>query len=163
MALVYVENITAALSRVDPDNAESYARNAAAYQAEIQSLDAEIKSAVSRIPEQDRVVVTAHDAFGYFEATYDVTFLAPQGLSTESEVSAQDVANIIRQIREDGIKAVFVENFSDPRLMRQVANETGASIGGELYPGSLSDGDGPAATYLDMIRHNAYQIIDALK
>ena len=110
-----------------------------------------------------RTVVTSHDAFGYFEDAYGVAFLAPQGLSTESEASAQDVANIIRQIRSQGIKAVFVENISDPRLIRQIANETDARVGGTLYSDSLSGKNGPAATYLDMVRYNAEQILSALQ
>jgi len=107
-------------------------------------------------------VITSHDAFQYFGRDYNLTFLAPQGLSTESEASAKDVANLIRQIRAEGIGAVFVENISDPRLIQQIASETGAGIGGKLYPGALSGSNGPATSYLDMIRSNAESIATAL-
>jgi zinc/manganese transport system substrate-binding protein len=108
-------------------------------------------------------VVTSHDAFGYFSVAYDITFEAPQGLSTESEASAADVARLITQIREQNISAVFIESIADNRLIEQIANETGASIGGTLYSDALSSSDGPASTYLEMFRHNAQTIADALK
>jgi zinc/manganese transport system substrate-binding protein len=107
-------------------------------------------------------VVTSHDAFQYFGRDYGLTFLAPQGLSTESEASAKDVARLIEQMREEGISAVFVENITDARLLEQIARETGATIGGTLYPGALSGPDGPAPTYLDMMRHNATTLATAL-
>ncbi|MEM6465654.1 MAG: zinc ABC transporter substrate-binding protein, partial [Pseudomonadota bacterium] len=109
-----------------------------------------------------RTVITSHDAFGYFGEDYGLSFDAPVGLSTEAEASAQDVARLIEQMREMEISAVFVENISDSRLLEQIASETGASIGGTLYPGALSELDGPAATYLDLMRHNAQTIADAL-
>ena len=102
------------------------------------------------------------DAFQYFGRDYGLTFLAPQGLSTESEASAQDVVRLVRQIQELGIRAVFIENVADPRLLRRIADETGAVIGGTLYPGALSGPDGPAPTYLDMMRHNAMTLARAL-
>ena len=111
---------------------------------------------------RDRTVITSHDAFQYFGRDYNLTFLAPQGLSTESEASAKDVARLITQIRAEGIAAVFVENISDPRLIQQIASETGVGIGGKLYPGALSDTNGPASSYLDMIRSNAESITAAL-
>ena len=114
------------------------------------------------LPEDRRTVVTSHDAFQYFGQQYGLTFLAPQGLSTESEASAQDVAKLIEQMREDGISAVFIENITDRRLIQQIANETGATVGGTLYPGALSGPEGPAPTYLDMLRHNATTLTQAL-
>ncbi|MEM9512553.1 MAG: zinc ABC transporter substrate-binding protein, partial [Cyanobacteria bacterium P01_E01_bin.48] len=114
------------------------------------------------LPEDARTVVTSHDAFQYFASEYGLTFLAPQGLSTESEASAQDVARLIEQMRADDIPAAFVENVADPRLLEQIANETGATIGGTLYPEALSGADGPAATYLDLMRHNATTLSTAL-
>ena len=161
-AIVYVDNITAALAKADPDNASSYYANRAEYVAELEALDAEIDAMMSTIPEDKRTVVTSHDAFGYFAAHHGVTFLAPQGLSTESEASAADVAKLIRQIRADGISAVFVETVTDNRLIEQIANETGVAIGGTLFAGALSDADGPAPTYIDMLRHNAKTLADAL-
>ena len=129
-AVIYVDNITAALSRADPANASTYYQNRAAYVAEIEAMEAEIVATVTALPEDARTVVTPHDAFGYFADAYGLRFVAPQGLSTESEASAKDVAGLIRQIREENIKAVFIENVADTRLLEQVASETGVAIGG---------------------------------
>ena len=161
-AVIYVDNITAALAKADPANASTYYGNRASYVAEIEALDAEIRKMVAGLPEDRRTVVTPHDAFGYFSEAYGLRFLAPQGLSTESEPSAADVAALIRQIREEGITAVFVEALIDPRLIEQIADETGASIGGTVYTDALSGPDGPASTYLDMMRHNAEMFAEAL-
>ena len=161
-AAAYVDNITAALSQADPANAADFYQNRAAYVAEIEALDAEIREIVAALPAERRIVVTSHDAFQYFAGDYGLTFIAPQGLSTESEASAKDVARLIQQIRERGIRAVFIENIGDARLLRQIADETGAVIGGTLYPDALSGPDGPASTYLDMMRHNATTLAQAL-
>ena len=161
-AVIYVDNITAALSRADPANASTYYQNRAAYVAEIEAMEAEIVATVTALPEDARTVVTPHDAFGYFADAYGLHFVAPQGLSTESEASAKDVAGLIRQIREENIKAVFLENVADTRLLEQVASETRAAIEGSLYSDALSEPDGPAGTYLDMIRHNTKTLARAL-
>ena len=161
-AAVYVDNITAALAKADPANAGVFYRNREAYVAEIETLDSEIREILARLPAGSRTVVTSHDAFRYFGRDYGLTFIAPQGLSTESEASAKDVAGLIQQIRDGGIRAVFIENIGDPRLLRRIADETGAAIGGTLYPGALSGSDGPAPTYLDMMRHNAMTLAQAL-
>ncbi|WP_305971805.1 MULTISPECIES: metal ABC transporter substrate-binding protein [unclassified Mameliella] len=161
-AVIYVDNITAALAQADPENAATFYQNRAAYVAEIEALDAEIRAIVAELPADRRTVVTSHDAFQYFGRDYGLTFLAPQGLSTESEASAQDVAHLIEEMRDQGISAVFIENIADSRLLQQIANETGATIGGTLYPGALSGPAGPAPTYLDMMRHNAKTLAQAL-
>ncbi len=161
-AVIYVDNIAAALAKADPANASTYYGNRAAYVAEIEALDADIRKTVEGLPEDRRTIVTAHDAFGYFSETYGLRFVAPSGISTESEPSAADVAALIRQIREEGIKAVFVESITDRRLLEQIAGETGASIGGTLYSDALSGPDGPASTYLDMMRHNVEMLAGAL-
>ncbi|MCY4395221.1 MAG: metal ABC transporter substrate-binding protein [Rhodospirillaceae bacterium] len=161
-AVAYVDNITAALAQADPANAAEFYQNRAAYVAEIEALDAEVREIVAALPAERRIVVTSHDAFQYFGGEYGLTFIAPQGLSTESEASAKDVARLIQQIRERGIRAVFIENIGDARLLEQIANETGATIGGTLYPDALSGPDGPAPTYLDMMRHNAMTLAQTL-
>ncbi|MEM9603447.1 MAG: zinc ABC transporter substrate-binding protein [Pseudomonadota bacterium] len=161
-AIVYVDNIAAGLSKADPDNASAYFANRAAYVAELEALGAEVDAMIAGIPEDQRTVVTSHDAFGYFSQHHGIAFLAPVGLSTESEASAADVAAIITQIREDGISAVFVETITDNRLIEQIANETGAKVGGSLYSDALSGPDGPASTYIDMMRHNAKTLSEAL-
>ena len=162
-AQAYVRNIAAALERADPEGAAVYRANAQAYLAELEALDAEIRAAMTAIPAPQRVLVTSHDAFGYFAAAYGVTVLAPQGMSTESEASAADVAGLIRQIRADGVRAVFVENITNPRLLEQVSRETDAAIGGVLFSDALSPPGGPAATYVEMMRHNAWTIASALQ
>lgn len=159
---LYVVNIERGLAAADPDGAATFRANAQAYLAELDALDAEIRAAVAALPEDRRTIVTSHDAFGYFAADYGLTFLAPQGVSTEAEASAKDVAALITQIRDAGIAAVFVENIADRRLLDQIAAETGAAIGGTLYSDALSGPEGPAATYLDMMRHNLGQLTAAL-
>ena len=160
--MIYATNIAATLAEADPDNAAAFMANRDAYIAELKALDAEIRSILDGVAESDRTVVTSHDAFQYFGRDYGLTFLAPQGLSTEADVSAKDVAGLIDQIRANDIKAVFLENVTDSRLLERIAEETGAVIGGTLYPGALSGADGPAPTYLDMMRHNATTIAAAL-
>ncbi|MTH95816.1 metal ABC transporter substrate-binding protein [Roseibium sp. RKSG952] len=161
-AVIYVDNITAALAIADPANAGIFYENRNAYVAEIEALDQEIDALLTSLPEDRRTVVTSHDAFGYFADYYGLTFEAPQGLSTESEPSAADVAELITQIRDDGISAVFVESITDNRLLEEIANDTSATVGGTLYSDALSDENGPAATYLDMMRHNATTLSQAL-
>ena len=161
-AVIYVNNIAAALAKADPENAAAFEANRAAYVAELEALEAEIEASIGALPAEQRTVVTPHDAFGYFAQSYNIRFEAPQGLSTESEASAADVAKLIEQIREEGINAVFVESITDDRLLKQIANETGAVIGGTLYSDALSGEDGPASTYLDMMRHNVATLSQAL-
>jgi zinc/manganese transport system substrate-binding protein len=161
-AEMYVTNITAGLTAADPAGADAYAANAKTYLAELAKVDAEVRAAIEALPADRREIVTSHDAFGYFGAEYGMTFKAPQGLSTESEASAADVAALITQIKTDKIPAVFVENITDPRLLDQIAAETGAKIGGTLFSDALSPADGPAATYVDMMRHNIATLAAAL-
>jgi len=160
--VIYVRNIVAGLSAADPDHAADYKAKGDAYIAKIEVLDQRLKTSFAAIPEARRRIVTSHDAFGYFGDAYGVTFIAPQGVSTEAEASAADVAAIIRQIREENIQAVFVENITDPRLIEQIARETGIQSGGELYSDALSDASGPAATYLAMFENNAAALLGAL-
>ena len=161
-AVTYVDNVTMALAIASPENASTFYRSRALYVAEIEALDAEIRSLLAEVPDSARTIVTSHDAFRYFGRDYGLVFTAPQGLSTESEASAKDVVRLIELIRSQGIRAVFLENIADPRLLKRIADETGATIGGTLYPGALSGPEGPAPTYLDMMRHNARTLAQAL-
>ena len=161
-AVTYVDNITTALAKADPENASAYYRNRATYVAEIEALDAEIRGMFAELPPGSRTIVTSHDAFRYFGHDYGLTFVAPQGVTTASGASAKDVARLIELIRSQGIRAIFPENVADPRLLKRIADETGAAVGGTLYPGTLSIPDGPAPTYLDMMRHNAETLAQAL-
>lgn len=160
--VIYAKNIAAALAKADPAHAADYAANAAAYVAELEALDAKVKAAFAAIPAERRKVVTSHDAFGYFGAAYGIDFIAPEGVSTDAEASAADVARIIDQIRAEKITAVFVENITNAKLIEQIAKETGATIGGELYSDALSAADGPAPTYVRMFEWNVGELTKAL-
>ena len=159
---LYVVNIRDALIAADPDGKAVYEANAAKYLGEIMQEDDAVKAALATLPKDRRKIITSHDAFGYFGAAYGLEVIAPEGVSTESEASAQDVAKIIRQIKSEHIPAVFMENITDHRLLDQIARETDAKIGGELYTDALSGPDGPAPTYLDMFRHNVETLSAAL-
>jgi zinc/manganese transport system substrate-binding protein len=161
-AKVYVANIRDGLSKVDPANASVYAANATAYLAALDALERDVRAAIEKIPADRRKIITTHDAFGYFGDAYGMAFISPEGVSTDAEASARDVAKIVTQIKREKIPAVFIENISDPRLMQQIARETGARIGGTLYSDALSDADGPAATYVEMMRNNIRQLSTAL-
>jgi len=162
-AQIYVSNIRDGLIGADPLGRQNYEANAAAYMAELAGLDADIRRAVATIPPARRKVITTHDAFGYFAAEYGIAFIAAQGVSTETEASARDIARIVRVIREQNIPGLFFENAVDPRLLRRIAAETGARIGGTLFSDTLTTAAGPAATYVDMMRHNIREIVEALK
>ena len=161
-ARLYVANIEAGLTAADPEGAEVYKANAAAYLAEIDTAEAEILAAIAALPADRRSVVTSHDAFGYFAAAYGMTFHAPEGLSTEAEPSAADIATLITQMKAEAIPAVFMENITDGRLLEQITTETGAAVGGTLFSDALSGPDGPASTYLNMMRHNIATLTAAL-
>jgi zinc/manganese transport system substrate-binding protein len=158
----YVGNIRDALVAADPADAEVFRRQTETYLAKLDALDREARDAIKQIPESRRKVISTHDAFGYFAAAYGIAFIAPLGVSTESEASARDIAGIIAQIKAAKIPAVFLEKISDPRLMRRISAESGAQIGGTLYSDSLTDEKGDAPTYIDMVRHNIKALTGAL-
>jgi zinc/manganese transport system substrate-binding protein len=161
-AKVYVADIRDALIAADPAGKAVYEANAAAYLAKLDALDQEVRAVIARIPPERRRVITSHNAFGYFGDAYGVDFTAPQGVSTEAETSARDVAAIITQIRKQKVAAVFLENVTDPRLVKQIAAETGAKIGGTLYSDALTDAKGDATSYIELIRHNLKELAGAL-
>jgi zinc/manganese transport system substrate-binding protein len=161
-AKIYVANIRDALGTAVPADAERFRAYAQAYLSKLDALEREVQAAISRIPPSRRKVISTHDAFGYFAAGYGVEFIAPLGVSTESEISARDIAGIITEIRTHKVPAVFLENISDPRLMQRIAAETGVRIGGTLYSDSLTDEKGDAPTYIDMVRHNIKTLTSAL-
>ena len=158
----YVANIRDALAKADPDHAADYAARAAAYTERLGALEGEIRAGLATIPEGRRRLITTHDSFGYYAAAYGLRFLAPQGISTNSEAGPKDVARIIRQIRRDRVPAVFVESIADPRLMQQIARESGAKVGARLFSDALSGPEGPAPTYLEMMRANLKAFREAL-
>ena len=161
-AKIYIANIRDALIAADPAGKDAYFANAAAYLAKLDALEREVREVIAKIPADRRRVITSHSAFGYFQNAYGVNFIAPQGVSTEAEASAKDVAAIIAQIKKQKAAAVFLENVTDPRLVEQIARETGAKVGGTLYSDALTDDKGDATTYIDLIRHNLRQLVSAL-
>jgi zinc/manganese transport system substrate-binding protein len=160
--ITYVNNIAQGLCAVNAARCESFRRNAAAYTSQLQGLDAEISAAWSAIPAAQRKVITSHDAFGYYARAYGVKFLAPQGMSTDSEASAKGVARLIRQIKQENIQALFVESIADPRLIAQIGRETGVRPAGELFSDSLSEPGGQAGSYLTMMRANTTALTRAV-
>jgi zinc/manganese transport system substrate-binding protein len=161
-ARIYVANIRDGLKEVDPAGAAIYDTNAKSYLAKLDTLEKEVKDAIAKIPVDRRKIITTHDAFGYFGDAYGVEFIAPEGLSTESEPSASGVAKIITQIRTQKVPAVFLENVTDPRLIQRIAEESGAKIGGELYSDALSEPSGPAGNYIALMRNNVREFDKAL-
>jgi zinc/manganese transport system substrate-binding protein len=160
---LYVRNIAAGLSKVDATGASTYQANAEAYVKELQALDAWAKAQFLEILVVKRKVITSHDAFGYFAAHYQIKFIAPQGISTEAEPSAKQVAVLIKQIQREKIKAIFVENMSNPKLLAQLSKDAGATVGASLYADALSAPDQPGATYLQMMRHNVTQLAAGMR
>lgn len=142
--------------------AEAFRSGLASYRAELDALEAEIEATLAPVPRDRRIIVTAHDAFGYYARAYGVTFLAPVGISTETEPSAGAVARLIRQMKAENVRAVFVESIADPRMLDRIAAETGARIGGRVYSDALSGPDGPAPDYAAMMRHNTRAFASAL-
>lgn len=159
----YARTVAAALAKADPANAKDYVANGEAYAAKLTALDTWAKREIAAIPVAKRKVITSHDAFGYLGAEYGIEFLAPQGISTEAEASAADVAKLIDQIKAEKIKAVFLENSTDPRMAQQIAKATGAKLGGTLYPESLTGPTGPAPTYVKMFRYNIETLVKGMK
>jgi len=159
----YVQNIASALAERWPGRTAEIEQRRVAYTARLDELDRRVRERLDAVPREQRRVLTSHDAFGYFGAAYGVDFIAPQGWNTHSEPSAAAVARLIRQVREQRVRALFVENISDPRLLERIAREGGARIGGRLYSDALSAPDGPAGTYLKLFEHNANTLAEAMQ
>lgn len=161
--VLYTRNIAAALAKVDPAGATAYQTNANAYVKELQALDTWAKAQFAAIPADKRKAITSHDAFGYLAAQYQIKFLAPQGVSTDAEPSAREVAQLIRQIQRERIKAVFVENMSNPKLLAQLGKDAGVTVGPALFVDALSAAGGPADSYLKLMRHNVTQLAAGMR
>jgi zinc/manganese transport system substrate-binding protein len=158
----YAANLSAAFAQRWPARRAEIEQRGLAYQARIAQLDSQVRSWLEAVPRAQRRVISSHDAFGYFGAAYGVDFVAAQGWNTHSEPSAAAVARLIRQIRQDKVSALFIENISDPRLLERIADEGGARIGGTLYSDALSAPGGPADSYLQLVEHNARTLASAL-
>lgn len=159
----YAKNILTAYVKADPQDEAALKATGQRYIDQVQQLDSWAKTQFDAVPQEKRKVLTSHDAFGYFSRAYGVTFLAPQGISSESEASAQQVAELIKQIKADGVHTWFMENQLDPRLVKQIASATGAQPGGELYPEALSKKGGVADSYVKAFSHNVETIANSMK
>jgi zinc/manganese transport system substrate-binding protein len=162
-AITYVGNITQTLCTAAESECAFYQSNAKRYIERLKALDGEVRAAIGKIPPERRRVISSHDAFGYFAHAYGVRFLAPEGVSTDSEASAAEVARLIDQIKAEKASALFVENISDKRLIEQIARETGLEVSGVLFSDALSAKNGPAGTYIDMMRHNVQTLAGAIR
>ncbi len=161
--VIYATNVMNALIKADPQDADYFRQRGKAYIEQLQKLDSWAKTEFAGIPQSKRKVLTSHDAFGYFGQEYHVSFMAPVGFSTESEASASGVASLIKQIKDEKVKTYFIENQTDPRLVKQIAAASGAQPGGELYPEALSGPKGPATTYVKAFKHNVETIVASMK
>lgn len=155
----YVANIVSGLALADAANADHYRESGQRYDQRLADLDRWVKAEIAKVPAEQRRAITSHDAFGYFASAYGVQFQSPRGFTTDSEPSARDVAALIRQVREQKIKALFVENMSNPGLVNQIAQESGAVVGPRLYSDALSAPGGPAPTYEAMMRYNVTALV----
>jgi len=161
-AILYVRAISDGLAAADPANAATYRDSAARYGARIAQADAWIQATLAPIPVNQRRIITTHDAFGYYAARYGIEFLSAEGVNTESEPSAKAIAALVRQIKREKVRAVFIENMTSPRIAQMLARETGAMLGGTVYSDALSAPDGPAATYLDLLHYNSKLFASAM-
>ena len=155
----YVANIAQGLIDADPANAVHYRERADLYDKRLAELDQWVKTEIASVPAGKRKAITGHDSFRYFASAYGVQFQSPRGYNTDSEPSARDIAALIRQVREQRIKALFIENMTNPGLVDQIARESGAVVGPRLYSDALSGPDGPAPSYEKMMRHNVTALV----
>ncbi|MCA9357597.1 zinc ABC transporter substrate-binding protein, partial [Candidatus Kaiserbacteria bacterium] len=160
--LVYVENIRAALTEVAPEHADYFATNAEKYSAEIKAVDTSLSTALSPLPDNNRVLVTCEGAFSYLTNDYNLEEVYLWAINSESQGSPQQVAKVINIVKEKNIPAVFCESTVEPRVQREVVKATGAKLGGVLYVDSLSTKEGPASTYLKLLQHTAETINSGL-
>ena len=160
--VLYVQAIAAGLIAADPVHADAYRAAAADYSVRVAKVDSWIETTLGAIPAAQRRIITTHDAFGYYGARYGIEFLSAEGISTESEPSAKAITALVRQIKREKVQAVFIENMTSPKMAQMLARETGATLGGTVYSDALSAPDGPAPTYLDLMRHNTTLFAAAL-
>jgi zinc/manganese transport system substrate-binding protein len=159
---LYAKNIATAFELARPSQASAIAARANDYDAELDQMDRSFRQQFAEIPRAQRKIITSHDAFGYFGAAYGVTFLAPVGVSTDAEPSASDIAALIQQIKAEGIKQIFIENMSNPQLIKQISKDAGVRLGGALYADALSAANGPAPTYVAMFNNNVRLLKSAM-
>lgn len=161
-AETYVANIRDALVKADPAHADDFKHNAERYLKKLAETDVWSKAQLASVPKERRRAAITHDAMRYFAAAYGVDFTAPLGLSTDSDISAADMRKLVDAMRARNLRVVFLENMADPRLMRQLVADGGASIGGTLYSDALSGAQGPAPDYIALMRYNVSTVAQAL-
>lgn len=159
----YVTNIADGLAAADPAGADAYRGRAAAIERQLTALDTWIRGEIATVPEAQRKAITGHNAFQFFARAYGVTFESPRGYNTDSEPTARDVALLIREVRARKIRALFVENLTNPKLIDEIAREANAKVGPRLYSDALSPANGPAPTYEAMMRYNVTALVTAMK
>lgn len=159
----YIGNIVKGLAEADPAQADAYRARGAAYAAELKQLDAWAEAEIGKVPQAQRKVITQHDAFGYLAARYRIAFMAPQGITTEAEASADAVGRLVRQIKREKVQALFFENIANPRLIEQIAREANVKVGGRLYSDALSPPGGEADSFVKMYRLNIARLVEAMK
>lgn len=160
--IIYTENISGALSELDPSNADYYRKNADDYIRELEKLDEYIFDGIKRIPEKGRVLITSHDAFSYYGKRYGIRVSPIMGISTDAEAQTSDVSRVSQTIKESGVPSVFIESTINPKLLKQIADDNGVKIGGELFSDSIGSPESKANSYLNMLRHNTDVIVNAL-
>lgn len=158
-----MRNIRNALMAADPEHASEYEARAEAYLASLSELDAWVREMLESVPGEARRAIVGHDSFAYFGRDYGVEFFSAQGLSTDAEPSAREIAGIIRALRDQQVRVVFRENITDSRLVEQISRDGGGIVAGTLYSDALSAPDGVAPDYISMIRFNVEKMVDAFK
>ncbi|MGA7730843.1 MAG: metal ABC transporter substrate-binding protein [Chloroflexia bacterium] len=164
-AMTMTVNIRDALVKVDGANASAYAGNAERYLKELQQLDEYILAQVGSVPQEQRKMVTNHDAYGYFIERYGLTFVGSiiPSMSTDAQPSAQDVAELVKKIEDEGVRAIFLESSINPSLAKQIGQDAGVKVIDTLYGDTLGEAGSPGETYVGMMRYNTDTIVAALK
>ena len=160
--VLYADAMADGFAKADPEGAAYYRQRAQAYKAKLVELDTWAAKSLAAVPAERRKVLTSHDAFAYLGARYKIRFMAPQGVSTETEASAKGVATLIRQVKKEKVTAVFFENMADRRLLDQLSREAGVKVGGKLYSDALS-ADAAASSYLQLFRSNVNAMLATMK
>ncbi len=162
LAQTYILNIKDALVALYPKYENEFEQNYQRYQKQIKDLDQYILSEVKKIDQQKRVLITSHDAFAYYGKRYGIQLEALMGISTESDARTSDIIRVSRIIKERKVPAIFIESTINPKLIKQISDDSGAKIGGELFADSLGEEDSDADTYINMLKHNTDVIVGAL-
>lgn len=160
--LIYARNICLVLKEMLPEHEEKIQIRFDEYAKEISALDDYIRTEIAKIPEQQRILITSHDAFQYYGRSYGVRLEAIMGISTEAEAQTSDLLRVRQSIEENQVPAIFMESTINPKLIEQIARDTRIIIGGKLYADSLGDKDSPAPSYIQMLRYNTDTIVKSL-